>query len=315
MNAAFFLLLYQPDKPALTADSHVQISVRCKNHPIISSRNKILFRQLIGFLNPRLPSRGAACLQILKGSRNFCLIFSGHAVQNYRFITRISDNRHPIPFIQIFCQHSESLLHQRQLIIGIHGTRHIQQKYKVGCRTVFKINFLCLQSDHQKTMLLIPRTIRIFCCHRKRLISPGLRIIIIKIIDQFLNPHCICWNTASGTNHPTDVSIRSSIHVYRKCRKRTVCHIPVAVLLNIAVFFCITILRSICFLVFSSHSSVFTGCRDCCFAFHLICHFSVCTVIPSFLGCRSIFCLSLPVFSHGFLHCPFIIGSCFHCSL
>ena len=159
MNAAFFLLLYQPDKPALTADSHVQISVRCKNHPIISSRNKILFRQLIGFLNPRLPSRGAACLQILKGSHNFCLIFSGHTVQNYRFITRISDNRHPIPFIQIFCQHSESLLHQRQLIIGIHGTRHIQQKHKIRKRTVIKINFLCLQSNHQKAIFFIPRAV------------------------------------------------------------------------------------------------------------------------------------------------------------
>ena len=97
-----------------------------------------------------------------------------------------------------------------------HGTGYIQKKYQIGgwCLTI--INILCLQSDHQKLCLLIPRTYAKLSRHAEGLLPLGLFVIIGKVIEKLFNSYCSprkLLQAVAFRQQSAKITVGSGVHI------------------------------------------------------------------------------------------------------
>ena len=191
--------------------------------------------QLIGLLDPRAACGGAACLQVVDGSGDLCGVAARHAVQDYRLVSSVGDNGHPVPGVKVLGQHGKGFLDKRQFVVRIHGAGHVQQKYQVGGGTVTKIDLLCFEANEKETVFFIPGAGRVFRGDGEGVLTLRLFVLVVKIIQHLLDPDRVFWHSLAGADESSDVGVGGSVHVGGEGGQWFLFHRLEAALLNMAV--------------------------------------------------------------------------------
>src|SRR5690606_7084981 len=134
----------------------------------------------------------------------------------------------------------------------------------------------------QQLMIWIPRSFAVFGIDRKRMLCIGLRIIVLKEINHFLNTHRIFWNGLPVVYKSSNICVRRIIYIDRKRRNRIRLCTFKRVFLNRFVRFAIYFNRRkhflnflvrnrFLFFLFSFFSAFFLSSFLCGYIYHSIC--------------------------------------------
>ena len=106
------------------------------------------------------------------------------------------------------------MFHQRQFVFRRHAAGNVYQKHQIRRRQFFSGQVFGLNSDFDHFGIRLPRGIHCFGMHGKRPVILRQRIVVIKIIDQFFNAHCIFWRqTAALVKETADIGIAAGIYI------------------------------------------------------------------------------------------------------
>ena len=103
-----------------------------RDHPVVAVFPEVFSRQGIGGLDAVRPGGGPRGGQVVDGVEDRGFIGAAGAVQHDRGAAGVGDDGDPVIFGEGFHEQAERGFQERQLVVGIHGTRGVDQEGEVA---------------------------------------------------------------------------------------------------------------------------------------------------------------------------------------
>ncbi len=164
-------------------------------------------------MNARAPIGRAPTPQLVEGRPNPHLPVAPGRRQSHSGRPGIDHHGDTVLRAQLFRKESQGLLHEGQLIRGIHRARYVNQKNEVGGGTVPQAHLFALDANAREVVLRFPGTGGHFQVGGKGGVIRRSPVVVAEIIDKLLHPHGILRRPLSIPQKTAHVGVRRRIHV------------------------------------------------------------------------------------------------------
>ncbi len=225
-NAALRLLRDERLQCLRRTDPDVEVAVRAEDHAVHTFFDEPGHGLLVGELDARAAMRAASGLEFFDGSEDVGFLLAIRRRQHKAAAAGIDDHGHAVPFPELFGQHAQRLLHQRQLVRLVHRAGDIDEEDEVAVLALVA-EFTPLDRDARQPMRRLPRAGRHLHPHREGFLRIMRRTFLRRgeIIHQLLNPHRIRRRNRVLVQEPPHIRIGRRIDINRERRKRLPRHI------------------------------------------------------------------------------------------
>ena len=181
---------------------------------------------------------GAARVQAIEGGENPRPLVSWRRLQHEARCAGVDDDGHAVVCGQLAGQQTEGVFEQRQLVLAVHGPGHVQQEHQIRRWTSFRVRLVAADTDGQQQGLVVPRRRRDLGADRERRVAIlWQRIVIRKVVDQFLDAHRVRRRQPSVVQKAPHVGIGAGVHVDAECRHGVFANEPDGVVVQRRVVF------------------------------------------------------------------------------
>ena len=212
-DAGGALLFDQINQGLLVDCTDVEIAIGREDHAIDAALDKTLARLGIGQLDARTAVGRAAGPQLFQRLFNARDLVARGGFEHHPRGAGVDHDAHPVICIQLARQQGQRTLQQRQFVLGMHRTGHIDQKHQVGRLELIRGNRRGAHRDAQQAGVRIPGIWPVLQVDRKGLVALGQRILIAEVVDQLLDAHRIRRRQAAVHQHAAHIGIGTGIDI------------------------------------------------------------------------------------------------------
>ncbi len=233
VHAAFALLLHKLFKLALVGDTYVQVAVGAEDNAVIAALNKVFFGNGICRLNAAFAVGNAVRFKY-GGERVYGVdLVSPRARKDNSLLAGVGDYGNAVVFAKGLGKLSYGLSRKLQLVFAAHGAACVDKENQIAVGSFFKLH--ALNSHGKKLRLAVPRAVGKLRHHRKAGVSRGLCVVIVEVVEHFLNAHRVFGNVVPVVYKAAQIGVGGCVHVRGKGRQGTYSCLFVAAFLGLAV--------------------------------------------------------------------------------
>ena len=170
-------------------NADIEVAVRHKNDAVVRLLVEVLLRFCIGALDAVAARRAAARVQFVDDGPDRLLLAPRDGRQSHRRAVRVGDDRDMVLVPQLLNQHLKPLFGHFESVVPRHRPRNVDEEREVARREILLLHGLRLHAEPQQPVLRVPRTRGELAVDRNWLVALRLRIIILEIVDELLEPH------------------------------------------------------------------------------------------------------------------------------
>ena len=202
-------------------NADVEVAVRHENDAVVRLLVEVLLRFCIGALDAVAARRAAARVQFVDDGPDRLLLAPRDGRQSHRRAVRVGDDRDMVLVPQLLDQHLKPLFGHFESVVPLHRPRNVDEEREVARREILLLHGLRLHAEPQQPVLRVPRTRGELAVDRNWLVALRLRIIILEIVDELLDPHRGLRRQALlVVDRAPHQRIARRVHVQSECRKR-----------------------------------------------------------------------------------------------
>ena len=243
-DAGLFLFAHQVCQISFARCTNIQVTVRSQQNPVHAAFAVILRRDLIGPVDARGSVGGAARFKFGDCFHDPGLVRGGNTFDHNPVLAGIGHDGHGVFRFQLIQQQQERALHQIQPVAAVHTAGGVDQEHQVMARPIVRPDFLRLKADQHQLRLFIPGAGRDLNRHPEGFAVLRLRIVIMEVIQHFLDPDAVGRNPFPAQYLAPEQCVGGSVHVRREGGQRRGLHAQEAVALKGRIFLRVPVNRS-----------------------------------------------------------------------
>jgi hypothetical protein len=205
--------LHQADHLRVGAHAHVEVPIGGQDQAVVPLLQIILSRHIVRELQSRSAGGRATRLEPVDCLQDRGLIGAGRGREHQPGRTGVNHDGHAVLGTQLLHQSPKCLLHQRELVLGLHGARHINQEDQIAGREIAGRNPLRLETDPDQPMFGCPGARPYFSRNRERMAAGAVGVCVREIVDQLFQPDRVGRRQCALAQKAADVAVGSRIHV------------------------------------------------------------------------------------------------------
>ena len=192
----------------------IEIAVSSQDHPVDAVLDETLASQVVGQLNASPTVGGAAGAESIQCRFDFSLLTAGGRFQHDARCPGVHRYRYLVLGPQLLGQQFQCGFEQAELVRRFHRTGDVHQKHQVGWWKLGFGDVVAFDANRQQQGFRVPRGRRQFGADpERRLATGGQRVVVIKVVEQLFDSHCILRRQLALVKEAADIGISARIHV------------------------------------------------------------------------------------------------------